>query len=185
MPFMGLKLASMWQSTDSVKTEYLNDGSAQRDQRSVSLLLCYWSDSDVRIRLSGKCLSPQACVTNVSGPDMRGHEDSESYFAVSTSCLVSGVMTNRWVLLLALTSYWWEFTTIHGHKHLRKLACKRTVCQNHILCHFCLLLIKGIWLQHAHQTQRLSLFGLLTHLFSGIKRYLTNMKYFYPFWPLI
>lgn len=176
MPFMGLKWVIMWQTMNS--PDWI-------PQWSLNDRLCYRSDSDVCIHLSGKCLSPQACVPNLLGPDMRASEDSRSSFAVSTWCLVSGVMTNRCVLLLALTSYWWEFTTIHGHKHLRKLACKRTVCQNHILCHFCLLLIKGVWLQHAHQTRRLLLFWLLTHLHSGIKRYVTNMKYFFPSQPLI
>lgn len=47
-------------------------------QQSFSLLLCYWSNSDVCMHLSGKCLSPQACVPNVSGPDMCASEDSRS-----------------------------------------------------------------------------------------------------------
>lgn len=124
MPFMGLKQVP-GKPMDSFKTGYLSDHSAQRKPviifTSVIVMCVYiWAES-----VSLHKLVYWMCQAH----DMRASEDSGSSFGVSTWCLVSRVMTNRWVLLLALTSYWWEFTTIHGHKHFGKLACERTVCQ--------------------------------------------------------
>lgn len=103
----------------------------------------------------------------VSATNMYTPEDSGSEHGGSTWCLVSAVMTNRCVLLLVPTVYWWECTTIYGTARFCKLVCECMLAEITSSSPFVQMhVIKGIWLQLVMQTLNLSMFWSLTHLWS-------------------